>query len=125
MTPHPAPSSRMRSRGRSDTKRASRIESIEKRYPSRGWMTRILPPRIVSQVSLLSVVVMNAPEKGERYARIFRKAGTLLGKGNIARAVEAFKEGVELARAEGHTRMAERFHQELKRAQAEPAGGAN
>ena len=44
---------------------------------------------------------MNAAEKGERYARIFRKAGTFLGKGNIARAVEAFKEGVELARPKG------------------------
>jgi hypothetical protein len=61
---------------------------------------------------------MNAAEKGERYARIFRKAGAFLGKGNIARAVEAFKEGVELARAEGDSRMAERFQNEIERAQA-------
>jgi hypothetical protein len=66
---------------------------------------------------------MNAAEKGERYARIFRKAGTLLGKGNIARAVEAFKEGVELARAEGDTRMARRFELEIERAQAGSANG--
>ena len=65
---------------------------------------------------------MNAAEKGERYSRIFRKAGTFLGKGNIARAVEAFKEGVELARAEGDTRMAERFEQEIERAKS-PASG--
>ncbi|HLX36470.1 MAG TPA: hypothetical protein VKR29_01675, partial [Candidatus Binataceae bacterium] len=71
-----------------------------------------------SQLSLLSVGLMNAAEKGERYARIFRKAGAFLGKGNIARAVEAFKEGVELARAEGDSRMAERFQNEIERAQA-------
>jgi hypothetical protein len=68
---------------------------------------------------------MNSAEKGERYARIFRKAGTLLGKGNIARAVEAFKEGVELARAEGDTRMAERFEHEIDRAQAGRANSEN
>jgi hypothetical protein len=59
---------------------------------------------------------MNAAEKGERYARIFRKAGTFLGKGNIARAVEVFKEGVELARAQGDERMAARFQAEIERA---------
>ena len=80
-------------------------------------MTRIRPPRIASQVSLLSVVFMDAAEKGERYARIFRKAGTLLGKGNIARAVEVFKEGVELANSLGDERMAERFQAEIDRAQ--------
>jgi len=61
---------------------------------------------------------MDAAEKGERYARIFRKAGTLLGKGNIARAVEVFKEGGELARSLGDTRMAERFQSEIDRAQS-------
>jgi hypothetical protein len=59
---------------------------------------------------------MNAAEKGERYARIFRKAGTLLGKGNIALAVEVFKEGAELANLQGDARMAERFEAEIKRA---------
>jgi hypothetical protein len=61
---------------------------------------------------------MDAAEKGERYARIFRKAGTFIGQGNIARAVEVFKEGVELAGAEGDARMAERFQAEIERAQA-------
>jgi hypothetical protein len=61
---------------------------------------------------------MDAAEKGERYARVFRKAGTFLGKGNIARAVEVFKEGVEVATAEGDARMAERFQAEINRAQA-------
>jgi len=59
---------------------------------------------------------MNAAEKGERYARIFRKAGTLLGNGNIARAVETFKEGVALAEANGDAKMAERFRAEIARA---------
>ena len=66
---------------------------------------------------------MNAAEKGERYARIFRKAGTFLGKGNIARAVEVFKEGVELARDLGDARMAERFQAEIDRAQSGSDGG--
>ena len=61
---------------------------------------------------------MDAAERGERYARIFRKAGTFLGKGNIARAAEVFKEGVELARSLGDARMAERFQAEIDRAQA-------
>jgi hypothetical protein len=61
---------------------------------------------------------MNGAEKGERYARIFRKAGTFLGKGNIARAVAVLKEGVELARTLGDTRMAERFQREIDRAQS-------
>jgi len=60
---------------------------------------------------------MDAAEKGERYARIFRKAGTFLGKGNIARAVEVFKQGVELATAQGDVRMAQRFQAEIDRAQ--------
>jgi hypothetical protein len=61
---------------------------------------------------------MNGAEKGERYARILRKAGTFLGKGNIARAVAVLKEGVELARTLGDTRMAERFQGEIDRAQS-------
>lgn len=63
---------------------------------------------------------MNPAEKGERYARIFRKAGAFLAKGNIARAVEALKQGAELARGEGDTRMAARFEAEIARAQAAP-----
>ncbi|MGO9061402.1 MAG: hypothetical protein ACLQU2_29095 [Candidatus Binataceae bacterium] len=53
--------------------------------------------------------------KGERYARIFRKAGTFIGKGNIARAIEVLKEGVELAQTAGDSTMARRFGDEIKR----------
>ena len=88
-------------------------------------MMRIVPPRIASQLSLLSVVLMDAAEKGERYARIFRKAGTFLGKGNIARAVAVFKEGVELADKLGDARMAERFRSEIERAQSGSEPGEN
>jgi hypothetical protein len=56
---------------------------------------------------------MDSAEKGQRYARIFRKAGTFLGKGNIARAVEALKQGQSLAEELGDRRMAERFAHEI------------
>ncbi len=56
---------------------------------------------------------MDPAEKGQRYARIFRKAGTFLGKGNIARAVEVLKQGQLLAEELGDRRMAERFAQEI------------
>ncbi len=56
---------------------------------------------------------MNPAEKGERYARIFRKAGVFLGKGNIARAVAVLKEGQALAAELGDTRMAGRFAREI------------
>jgi hypothetical protein len=59
---------------------------------------------------------MDAAEKGERYARIFRKAGTLLGKGEIARAIEAFREGQTLAEQFGDRGMARRFADEIARA---------
>jgi len=68
---------------------------------------------------------MNAAEKGERYARIFRKAGTFLANGNIARAVETFKEGVELAEAQGDAKMAVRFKGEIDRANKSPQSGEN
>jgi hypothetical protein len=66
---------------------------------------------------------MNAAEKGERYARIFRKAGTFLANGNIARAVATFKEGVELADAQGDAKMAERLQAEIERAKKSPQSG--
>jgi hypothetical protein len=78
------------------------------------------PPRIESQVSF-SASRMDPAQKGERYARIFRKAGAFLARGNIARAVETLKQGVELARAEGDTRMAARFEAEIARASGGPA----
>ena len=61
---------------------------------------------------------MNAAEKGERYARIFRKAGVYLAKGNVARALEVLKEGRDLAEHEGHPKMAGLFAAEMKRAKA-------
>jgi hypothetical protein len=63
---------------------------------------------------------VDAAEKGQRYARIFRKAGTFLGKGNIARAVEALKEGQTLAEELGDTVMARRFAAEIATAEKSP-----
>jgi hypothetical protein len=59
---------------------------------------------------------MDAAEKGARYARIFRKAGVLLGKGRIARAVEVLEEGKSLAEKWGDAGMARRFAAEIARA---------
>ncbi len=58
--------------------------------------------------------------KGERYARIFRKAGTFIGKGNIARAIEVLKQGRELADSLGDARMARRFADEIDRISGRP-----
>lgn len=57
--------------------------------------------------------------KGERYAQIFRKAGTFIGKGNIARAIEVLKEGMELAKTQGDAKMAQRFGDEITRLSSE------
>jgi hypothetical protein len=56
---------------------------------------------------------MNAAEKGERYARVFRKAGVFLAKGEISRAVEALNDGKKIAEREGDSKMAERFAAEI------------
>ena len=56
---------------------------------------------------------MNAAEKGERYARIFRKVGVFLGKGEIARALEALNDGKKIAEREGDSKMAQRFAAEI------------
>ncbi len=56
---------------------------------------------------------MNDAAKGERYARIFRKAGVFIAKGNIARAVAILKEGHAIAVALGDLKMAERFAAEI------------
>ncbi|MGZ6195220.1 MAG: hypothetical protein ACXWML_08315 [Candidatus Binataceae bacterium] len=61
---------------------------------------------------------MNSGDQGERYARIFRKAGVYLAKGNVARALEVLKEGRDLAEREGHPKMAALFAAEMKRAKA-------
>ena len=58
---------------------------------------------------------MTPAEKGERYARIFRKAGAFLGKGNIARAAETLKQGEQLAQSLGDSAMARRFAAEIER----------
>jgi hypothetical protein len=58
---------------------------------------------------------MDAAAKGERYARLFRKAGTYIGKGNLARAIEVLKQGQELAGRLGDERMARRFAAEIER----------
>ncbi|MGO9453304.1 MAG: hypothetical protein ACLQDV_20000 [Candidatus Binataceae bacterium] len=63
---------------------------------------------------------MDAAAKGQRYARIFRKAGTFLGKGNIARAVEALKEGQALAEELGDRATAQRFAAEIAAAARDP-----
>jgi hypothetical protein len=59
---------------------------------------------------------MDPAEKGQRYARIFRRAGTFLGKGNIARAIETLKEGEALATRLGDHQMARRFAAEIESA---------
>ena len=57
--------------------------------------------------------------KGERYARLFRKAGTFIGKDNIARAIQALKEGQDLAHGNGDLAMARRFADEIERLKAQ------
>ena len=83
-----------------------------------------MPPRIESIVSPSVAVFMNPAEKGQRYAKIFRKAGVHLGKGNIARAIEVLKEGEAFATGQGDGAMARRFAAEIERAtsQAESSG---
>jgi hypothetical protein len=63
---------------------------------------------------------MDAVEKGARYARVFRKAGVLLGKGSIARAIEVLEEGKSLAEEWGDAGMARRFAGEIVRASNPP-----
>jgi len=58
---------------------------------------------------------MDNAAKGERYARLFRKVGVFIGKGNIARAIEVLKEGQELAQSLGDLGMARRFGAEIAR----------
>jgi hypothetical protein len=64
------------------------------------------------------MVVMDEARKGERYARLFRKAGVHLGKGEMARAVKVLREGLDLARSLGDERMARLFEDEIGRAGA-------
>jgi hypothetical protein len=61
---------------------------------------------------------MNAAEKGERYARIFRKVGVFLGKGETSRAVEALSEGKKIAELNGDSKMAAQFAAEIAKVSA-------
>jgi hypothetical protein len=65
---------------------------------------------------------MDAAEKGQRYAKVFRRAGNFLSKGKIARAIEVLKEGQALAEQLGDTAMARRYAAEIERAGKPPAG---
>ena len=67
---------------------------------------------------------MTPAEKGHRYSKIFRKAGNLLSKGNIARAIDVLKQGELLATELGDLGMARQFAAEIERANkdAESAG---
>lgn len=75
----------------------------------------IEPSRIVSRLSLLELelLVMNAAEKGELYARIFRKVGVFLGKREIPRAIKELDEGMKIAERNGDSKMASRFRLEI------------
>jgi hypothetical protein len=66
---------------------------------------------------------MNAAEKGELYARVFRKVGVFLGKGEIPRALKELDEGMKIAEANGDSKMTARFADEIARISkpAEPA----
>ncbi|MGH7933592.1 MAG: hypothetical protein ACREQN_10555 [Candidatus Binataceae bacterium] len=75
-----------------------------------------MPPKIGATLSLRDSSFMDAAEKGRRYAKVFRKAGVLLGKGRIARAVEVLKQGQTLAEAAGDRTMARHFAAEIDRA---------
>ena len=63
---------------------------------------------------------MDAAEKGQRYAKVFRKAGVLLSRGRIERAIEVLKEGVAMAERLGDDAMARRFAAEIERAAKPP-----
>jgi len=64
---------------------------------------------------------MDAAEKGQRYAKVFRRAGLFLSKGNVARAIAVLKEGQALAEQQGDLAMARRYAAEIERAGKEPA----
>jgi hypothetical protein len=61
---------------------------------------------------------MTPAEKGSRYARMFRKAGLLLGRGRVSHAVLVLEEGRMFAERMGDHGMARRFALEVERANA-------
>jgi excinuclease UvrABC nuclease subunit len=56
---------------------------------------------------------MYAAEKGQLYARIFRKVGVFLGKGETQRAIRELNEGMKIAEDNGDSKMAARFADEI------------
>ena len=62
---------------------------------------------------MCEIAIMNSAEKGELYARIFRKVGVYLGKGEIPRALKELDEGMKIAERNGDSKMAARFAQEI------------
>jgi hypothetical protein len=65
---------------------------------------------------------MDSAEKGYRYAKVFKRAGNFLSKGNVARAIEVLKEGRALAEQLGDMRMARRYVAEIERVGRPQAG---
>jgi len=63
---------------------------------------------------------MNAAEKGELYARIFRKVGVFLGKGETARALKELNDGMKIAEDNGDRKMAARFADEIAKISKAP-----
>ena len=63
---------------------------------------------------------MEPAEKGAHYAKIFRKAGALLGNGSIARALTVLEEGRADAERLGDRGIANRFKLEIERVSNTP-----
>jgi len=53
--------------------------------------------------------------QAKTYARLFRQAGILIGKGSISRALGVLKAGQQQAERAGHRVMAGRFRAEIQR----------
>lgn len=58
---------------------------------------------------------MTRKSAAERFSRLFRKAGVLLGKGRRREALIVLREGETLARAVGDEEKAALFHEEIAR----------
>ena len=62
--------------------------------------------------------------KGERYSKVFRKAGIALGKGEMHKAITILQEGLRVASACGDTDVARVLQADLERYQRIAAGAA-
>jgi hypothetical protein len=67
---------------------------------------------------------LDAAEKGARYAKVFRKAGALLARNKIARAITALEAGRTLAEQLGDHSMVRRFAAEIEHARQLPDADA-